>query len=240
MALKRKPTGMVSSSRKRAKTSGSYKRYSRPTNRAKRINGRVTIGSGAEEQKFYDETGNTTTFTAGATSVVYPILDNIAQGTSSSGTRIGNKIIVKSLSTKMNWTANSSTGTQIIPQVRISVVLDKQPNIGVPNYADIYTTIATQENLSQRNNNGLDRFQVLKEYCLLAKDWLLGENPAGTLAYANAYWECYIPADIAVRFRDSTGNPETNNLLMCIGTNATVNSAITIAGQYNRVRYTDA
>lgn len=239
MASKRKFSKVAYEPRKKSKTS--YKRRpSRPTTWAKRINGRLTLGSPVEETKYYDETGNNVTFTTGSASIVYPLLDNIAQGSSSTGTRIGNKILVKSLATKINWASNSSSGTQIFPQVHIAVVLDKQANNAAAAVTDVYTSIAGNDNLVMRNNDNLDRFQILKEYNLKPTDWFMGENPSGLIGYANSFWECYLPLDIAVRFKDATGNPITNNLLMVINTNATTNQVITISAQYNRVRYADA
>jgi len=205
---------------------------------AQKIRGRYTLGNTKPEQKFYDETGNNNSFTTGATAIVYPLLDNLAQAVTVTG-RLGGKVNLKSLSYKINWSTNSTAGTQVRPQVMIAFVLDKQPDGAAATFADIFTSIPGNDNLVQKNNTNRDRFQVLKSYSMVSSDWFLGQNPSSTSSYATAHTEFYIPLDIVSRFADGTGNPATNNLLAVFSTNATTNSIITIDAAYSRIMFTD-
>lgn len=237
MAYKRKSTGrMVKSSRRGSKSSNSSYGKSSVSGFARRVRGRITLGSNAPEAKFSDEL-NSDNIVTGATQYTYGLMDAIAQGTTSSQ-RVGNKISVKSLDFKMNLQVS---GTAPTPQVFWAVVLDKQPNAAIASFATIFTAqAAPNDNLVQRNYNNLDRFQVLAQGQVKPHEWLVTVQNGGTSTVACCHQNHFLPLNIDTRFADSTGQPQTNNLILCITGNGTTTANPISHSTYTRLRYADA
>lgn len=199
----------------RGKGSGSY------------VGGRFTTGPQGPEQKIWDlvataQTCNTTT------PLIVSLLAGIAQGTSSS-TRVGDKILVKSLNVKLNsYVSGTTTGANAV-FFHWSIVLDKQPDGSTASVGGIYSNDTS--NLTQLSVNNIDRFTVLAT----------GHNQCAlnTISNTGETFERYIPLDVAVRFPDSTSEAITNGLYFVVTANTTLTAGVQDIDYDIRVRYAD-
>lgn len=225
MGAKRKAeSDMLKSLAKKMKASSAGR--SKPTNaNVSFVKGRVTTGPQGPELKTVDLVAAGTAVTAAAP-VVVSLLAAIAQGTSST-TRIGDRIHIKSINVKIN-TATISSAVGINSFIRWSLVLDKSPDNATATAGAIFANNGS--NLTQLTVANLQRFQILRT----------GVNEVGFCTVTGPVgqtYDVYCPADIATRFPDATGEAVANGLYLVVTTNQAANATI----DYDvRVRYTDA
>lgn len=133
-------------------------RLSSTTQQAIRTGGWVDPSRMGAELKFVDVSTGMTLNTGATFSAAPTLLNAIAAGTSAS-TRIGRKLIIKSLLLRYTFAlAPTSTGGS---PLRILVVYDKQANTAAPAITDVLLTdnFHSQNNLSNR-----DRFVTLCDH----------------------------------------------------------------------------
>lgn len=185
------------------------------------------------EKKFYDtplslpaSTGVTST-----TQATGQIAVGIAQGTSAS-TRIGQKIIIKSIQVKLNATlAAGATDTDI---VHVYLVQDTQTNGVQATYADVFDT-SGDIGSEMRNMANSNRFKILKHFT-----FRLNADAGVAAAFGGDYQqdECFIKCNIPIMYNSNAGaitEIKTNSLFLLHGSNAGV---ATVTGNA-RLRYTD-
>ena len=107
------------------------------------------------ELKFIDTNASTAVTFAVSTFATGVLLNGCAQG-SDATTRIGRKLVMKSLLLRYSWNmASTSTGGS---PVRIIVVYDKQANATAPAITDV---LVADSFIGQNNLNNRDRFVIL-------------------------------------------------------------------------------
>lgn len=175
----------------------------------------------APELKFFD-TANAI-HVVGETQASLTAIFTPSMGTAMTD-RIGTRVKVKSINVK-GWISNSFAYDRIsgpadamIPPVlmKLSIVLDMQPNGANPLITDIYTTTQSDTNLNLYNR---DRFKVLKEKTFMLDPYILnsGLSLASTVNVAKQF-KIYKKCDLPVFF--NSGNAGTvadiasNNILM--------------------------
>lgn len=132
----------------------SKNRISGTTAQAIRTGGWANPSRGSE-LKFIDQSANTAV-TFGVSTFAAPVLLNGVQQGSDATTRIGRKMIMKSLLLRWSWNLGAtSTGGS---PVRILIVYDKQANAVAPAISDV---LVADTFISQNNLNNRDRFVIL-------------------------------------------------------------------------------
>jgi len=161
------------------------------------VNGVVVSGSQGPERKKWDVNQG---FASVGTSAPYinSLCNNIAQGTGQAN-RIGDRIQVKSVDIEFNLTAFSATAPTFLD---VALVWDKQPDGTIAGVTDIFVTGTT--NLTFGSIANLERFQVLKRQSF-------SFDQAGALSSPLKWHQS---CDMAVRFAQAAGWPQTNDLLI--------------------------
>lgn len=180
------------------------------------------------EWKFVDTTISTTNLN---TSTAVLLLNGLAPGTSAS-TRVGNKVMMRSI--QLNVTARVIAGTGVDQVVRWGVVLDRQANGAAPTYVGI---MSTNNVWGFRNLENRKRFKLL-----IDKQHLLNATAEpGSGRHYKIYMKFRRP--IIVEFNNGVAGTIadiiSNSLyLYGCGTEAVGSTASALYG-YCRIRYTD-
>lgn len=237
-----------------------YGRYVRPLNRVYRVRARMPWtpraaafqrrarsyrpyaygrfgsgrGQGAQiEKKFYD-TALTLAGSGGAASSTNgngQLLVGMAQGTTAS-TRIGQKIVVKSIQIKLGFTlAAGAVDTDIH---HVYLVQDTQCNGTQAAIADVFINSGDM-GLEMRTMENGARFKILKHFVVR-----LNADAGVAAAFGGDYQqeECFIKTNIPVTYNAAAGaiaEIKTNHLFLVYGSS---NGTATVAGNA-RIRYTD-
>lgn len=155
-------------------------------------------------------------------------LIGIAQGTSAL-TRIGRKIMLKSLLLTGHITMQPTPGTSLNDIVYLYIILDRQANGAYPAIADIWSEVVPAACL--RNLDTAKRFKILKTMM-----WTLNASDASTPVIQD--FEIFLKMNKWIDFSSDTGaitEIKSNNILCVWGSDFGVS---TIAGS-SRVRFTD-
>jgi len=158
----------------------------------------------------------------------------IPAGTSES-TRIGRKILLKSIQVKCMNTLVAGTTAQ--DQVDFYLVQDTQCNGAAAAWGDVFT--GTVAGLGLRNMANSSRFKVL--YHHQAK-LLSGAGVAGAYSGDHEFFETFIKCNIPIEFASGAGGAVTdlksNNLFIMAGDVTLADDTTTCVGNV-RVKYTD-
>lgn len=166
------------------------------------IRGRATSGSGAPEIKNVDSSIGVTV--TSAVPLVSSLCSQIAEGVTGFN-RVGQKIHVRSVDCIFNVRAPVSNTNGSFCD--LFLVWDKQPDGNTAAAGTIFVSPTT--NLTFTNRDNLDRFMILRrEHCNFAAQTT--GNGEGTKQF-----QWHVPLDLVSRFTDATGNPKTNDLLIC-------------------------
>lgn len=194
---------------------------------------RTSAGS-ASELKVFDTAIN---FNIDATGEVPATgqLNLIPQGTSES-TRIGRKVVVKSIQINGHLLCNPGAGNTPSEINYIWLVLDKQCNGAAASAADVLTGTAFQTALPNVDNS--QRFVILRKFVIqteskagVATAWALSCRP----------WTFYKKVNIPIDFSSTTGaitEIRSNNLFLLAGTNQTGDDLTNVTATC-RLRFTD-
>lgn len=214
------------SSAMRSRRSGAVTRARSATARqALRTGGWANPSSGAE-LKFVDN--SVTGALLPSTMTVAQLLNGLAPGSTAS-TRIGRKVIMRSLLFKYRYSLQPTT-TQG-GKVRIMLVYDKQANAAAPVATDILlsTNFTSQNNLSNR-----DRFVVLCDH--ISEPISVNGNWTGT-------GEVYKRFSLETMFNAGTagtiGDITSGSVYLVYGTTSTFGVAAPSIDWDSRVRYVD-
>lgn len=194
-------------------------------------NGVAISGSAGPEIKNFDNQTAALAVTSAAPTID-SMLSDIAEGVTSV-TRVGAKILLRSLDIELNATCTGGSAGVTGPQnaiVDVLVVWDKQPNGAVPTVGSIL--VSTDTNLTFGNLANLERFVVLRRKSFA----LSADHPAEV-------WREHIPLQVASRYADTTGPPLTNDIyIVCISPNGATSTTV-IGPQIDyvaRVKFVDA
>lgn len=159
-------------------------------------------------------------------------------------TRIGNKVMMKSIQIKGMIDANNySDFPDALPSVLVKVALvwDKQTNGAQLNAEDVYQVSGGLPVLSMRDIEFSERFTVLKEW-MLEVDWTNsqtdGTNTA-SVAGQKVYFDCYKTLNIPVKYKATGGTVSSimDNSLHMIAFCAHENVGQTKLSYTSRIRY---
>jgi len=184
---------------------------------------------GGKELNFVDTNVNSTFSTTGQ--VV--LLNGMAQGTSAS-TRIGRKILMKSLEWKFRLLVEAGATTNLI---RYAIVVDHQSNGAAPAITDIYDSVNPT---ALRNISNKARFTVLYDSGLIT---MIGNTTTVAVGLEQLGSEGYKRINIPVQYNVGTagtvGDIQTNGLFLITMGSTGAGSADANATGTLRVRYLD-
>lgn len=209
MSLKRQITykdDYASSSTKRARSAIrkilAPKRMPRMVGKGYFKNGRLTVGNSGPETKMRDlNVGETNV--GFAAPYVSSVLKSIAQGDGISN-RDGQTITVKSLDVKLNVEGVMGATAPLYSKgcfLAFFILLDTQPNGTEATTSDVFTLNNTDLTFGYTPN--LARFQVLRQDTFAL-------DPYNRVAFK----QYHVPLEVATRFSDGTGVPQTNDILI--------------------------
>lgn len=185
------------------------------------IGGRLTAGIRGPEVKTVDILATAVNVTS-ATPLLVSLLSAIAQGTTSSS-RIGDRIQIKSVYVKANFYNNSTVMTTF----NWSLVLDKSPDNTTPGVTSIYSN--STSNLTQLQVANLARFRVLRRQ---NTPYLTSGTVVGCTI------DEFEKLDVGTRFPDATGEAVSYGIYFVVTSQSAVNVAALV--DYDiRVRFTD-
>lgn len=191
--------------------------------------GVATSGSTAPERKNWDTNVATTSVVTG-TPYVASLTAGIIEGTSGV-TRVGQKILLKSAD--IEFDCSVVTTNQAGSFLDIFCIWDKQPDNAVAAAAAIFQTPGT--NLTYLLTGNLERFVVLR------RERIAFGSPTTGTGDLSKIVNWHIPLELATRFPDAAGSPNTNDLYVCAlcpGTLAAFSG--TQISYVSRVKFTDA
>lgn len=122
----------------------------------------------------------------------------------SNATRIGNKIIIKSISYSHEFTPNT-IGIAMIGSV--ALIYDNDPKGAVPGITDIFSSVNP---MSLTNNNGIKRYRVL-----MFDEFVL-DQVTGTQVTSNATRKKYIRCNLPQLFLTGNANDVTDYSMGCL------------------------
>lgn len=206
-------SGEVSSASKKPRTT---QKYGYGNNRLSLKSARLSIPKGVEMKALHAAQPSTVLGTSGTISDFSSL---VLQGTSSS-TRTGDRIIMKSLQIRGALTTAANNGQQ--GRYRIIVIMDKQPNNATFNPTDY---LATDDIDSVRIQTGMQRFITLKEINGVMPIPITYWNNASS--QANSYptycpFQIYVPKlDLPVAYKgtDGTNDVVTNGIYILLYSN---------------------
>lgn len=115
------------------------------------------------------------------------LLNGNVQGTSTS-TRIGNKVTIKHIELKMNYTST------VVSSIKMAIVYDKQANAALAAVSDIYNAIGgIFYPWATRNSVNSQRFVILKNFVMTI-------NPNITATLTSKQLSKYIKCNIPVQY----------------------------------------
>jgi len=209
--------GRVLSYRPTAPLSGSY---------------RARVAAAAPQELNFKDTTLSLSFDSSGS---LTLLNGLTQGTTSS-TRIGRRVTVKSIewrfncstSTLTNWTSN-----------RFMIVVDTQANAATPAFTDIYDSLSPS---TLRNVSNMPRFKVLydsDEFIMIGN---LSTSPGNDLI-ARAF-KGYLRVNIPVQYNVGTAGTiadiQTNAIyFVAVGNSSASTTNTDVFNSQVRVRYTD-
>lgn len=161
----------------------------------------------------------------------------VAQGVTEK-TRVGRKMIVKSIHLKgwVNYPSNAAGGSPGL--VKIALVWDKQANGAYPSWADVYEI---DEPYSPRNLANSQRFVILKEfYFSLSSTAGSGNGTTDKFSGQSKIIKYFKKCNIPIEFDSTTGaitEVKSNNLLLIA--DAKGQDDTIIGHLHSRIRFTD-
>lgn len=180
------------------------------------------------EKKYIDTASAGTTLAAGTTGTVVP-LSLVAQGTDNIN-RIGDSI--KYTSIEVEGFVSLNVATQDF--IKIAVILDRQVNGALPNFANIYDLNTVTAAIAKRSRLTVDRYSVLKVF-----EFPLNSNGEQTKKF-KAYIKCPLGTDYHQKHNNTGGaitDIYSNAIYLAFGGNNTANMSVI---NYNcRVRFVD-
>lgn len=214
-------------------TSGTRKRSASGSRTVKRVRLAPKYAAPRQELDFLD----TAVVTDATTTAVVLLLNGMAQGTTAS-TRVGRKIMIKSIQWKISAAAESLLN-QVGSRIHWALVWDKQSNGAAPAYTDIYDT-ATPTSMFNISNSS--RFVILKSDDVV----VTGVNNNGTNMATvgahqiiNGYRRCELPVQYNAGNAGTVADIQTGGLfLVYVGDIAAGTSDVDMTGVV-RIRYTD-
>lgn len=199
--------------------------------------GRFGTGRGPRAQIELKKHDLALTFAAGgATASTSPATGNlncnINQGLAGSGNRIGNKIIIKSIQLKLDFTLGFGPAPADI--YHLYLIQDSQCNGTLPVAADVFIAAGPMGTQLRTIENGA-RFRILKHFVVKLDSTAPGVG-GGDGDYIQE--ECYIKCNIPIVYSSTTGviaEVRSNNLFMVYGSSGGTATATGNA----RIRFTD-
>ena len=177
--------------------------------------------SGIERKNIDDSSAKWTT---AVTTWTISVLNDVAQG-SSAITRIGRKILMKSILVQGSLTNSNAFG-------RILIVYDRQPNGALPAATDVLTsnTMMAVQNLDNR-----DRFIILADIFPYAQD----ESLAGEINGAPMCYKRYIKCNLETVYGGNAGTiADINSGSIIMMTNCNGGTVANESG-IQRIRFVD-
>lgn len=155
----------------------------------------------------------------------------IPQGTTES-TRIGRKVVVKSIQARLRCTNTDATAP--LSMVTVWLVQDTQCNGAAATFSDVFTTGDPQ---GLRKLVNVERFRILKRWDvkLQAQAGVSGAYEADI-----AFFDCFIKCNIPLEFNGATGaitEIKSNNIFLLAG--SLITDDIAAVGGNIRIKYTD-
>lgn len=236
MAKRKLSSTSVDAIFKRVKAATEKKKFKKSAVRVEGyMNGRLTSGTMGPEVKSIDVSTGVLDVIAGSNYLV-SALNTIAVGTDDSQ-RVGQKINVKSISIEANIGCFGGSAISTVAPggqafLDVYLVWDKQPDGAAPSGGTATIFSSANTNLTYGLPANLERFQILR------RERYAFDTSAGLTARLN--W--HVPMDMSVRYSDSTGSPNTNNLLLCaLSPSAAASGTVMCPNitSYMRVKYTD-
>lgn len=190
------------------------------------------------EKKFIDATGTTTSPDTGT----FYLLNGLSLGTSVT-TRIGQKIVIKSIHVKVvvNGAPFSQTPTVAANRVRLMLLWDNQPNTLTPTIGDVLENATAGVGIVSSQYTGyISRFRILWDERVDLTNLTAANAPTNIITQ---YREKFLKTNLLVSYSD-TNNGDIQDIitgavfLLIIGASATA-ANYSSHQFYSRIRFVD-
>lgn len=204
---------------------------------------------GSPEMKCKDLASNSYVGLDDNTASLVSCVAGIVQGTGI-GNRIGTRILVKSIHIIGEFActdalatppADSNSGAHV---VKISIILDMQPNGALPGITDIFDGVSPIAHLNIQNR---DRFKVIKQKVWTLDPYLVSRTVAGEeyacavnqIRYIKIFKKCSLPVFYNNGNAGTSSDLSSNNIVIVMQSNAPNNGSGDTCRMTCRVRYID-